>query len=373
MAERQYSLESLVAVDWQGRRVLVTGHTGFKGAWLSLWLQKMGAEVTGLALPPPTEPSLFVEADAANGMRSLVGNIRDLGVVRRALDEAQPQLVLHMAAQSLVRSSYSDPIGTYATNVMGTAHVLEAVRGCRSVRAVVIVTSDKCYENREWPWPYRETDTLGGYDPYSNSKACAELVTASFRSAFFHPNGFDDHGVAVASARAGNVIGGGDWALDRLVPDAVRAFSSGRALEIRNPRAIRPWQHVLEPLRGYLVLAQALLEHGPRHSGAWNFGPLADAVQPVEAVVRAVAARWTGARWTVSPGLHPHEAGLLSLDCAKARDALDYVAALDFPQAVALAAEWYRRFYAGEPARALCLEQIDRYEKLSAPVAPETA
>ncbi len=352
-------------MNWQGKRVLITGHTGFKGAWLALWLQKLGAEMTGLALEPHTDPSLYVEANIGKGMRSILGDIRDPLVVRRAIHEAQPELVLHMAAQSLVRPSYADPIGTYATNVMGTAHVLDAIRNCPSVRAVVIVTSDKCYENREWPWPYRETDTLGGYDPYSNSKACAELVTASFRSAFFHPERFHQHGVAIASARAGNVIGGGDWALDRLLPDAVRAFSASAELQIRNPSAIRPWQHVLEPLRGYLALAEALLTHGTRFGGAWNFGPLADAVQPVTAVVSSLAQRWPGARWTVTPGPHPHEANTLTLDCAKARAELNWLAALRFEESIDLAVDWYARFYAGTNPRDLTLEQIARYEAIA--------
>lgn len=350
-------------MQWQGRRVLITGHTGFKGAWLSLWLCKLGAEVSGLALEPHTEPSLFAAASVDIGMRSILGDIREPTTVRKAFDEVQPEIVLHMAAQSLVRPSYSDPVGTYATNVMGTAHVLDAVRSCPSVRAVLIVTSDKCYENHEWPWPYRETDVLGGHDPYSNSKACAELVTSSFRSAFFNPSRFSEHGVAIASARAGNVIGGGDWALDRLLPDAARAFSSGVVLQIRNPHAIRPWQHVLEPLRGYLVLAAALLDRGPQFAGAWNFGPLADAVQPVSAVVQAATLYWKGAQWAMSPGPHPHEAHTLRLDCSKARAELSWKAVLSFEQAVGLTAEWYTRFYSGEDARTLCLEQIGHYEQ----------
>ncbi len=352
---------------WQGRKVFLTGHTGFKGAWLSLWLEKLGAAVTGFALAPPTEPSLFVEADVASAMTSRLGDIRDLPSLQTAMNDAQPELVIHMAAQSLVRASYADPVGTFATNVMGTVHVLEAARGCPSVRAVVTVTSDKCYENQEWVWPYRETDNLGGYDAYSNSKACAELATASYRSAFFNRERFAEHRVAVASARAGNVIGGGDWALDRLLPDAVRAFGSGAVLRIRNPHAIRPWQHVLEPLRGYLVLAQALLEHGTRQDGAWNFGPLAGAVQPVEAVVSRFAETWSRtagrqARWAVDEGPHPHEAHTLRLDCSKANAELGWVPALSFSEALELTALWYGRFLAGENARSLCMEQIDSYE-----------
>ena len=352
---------------WPGRKVFLTGHTGFKGAWLSLWLEKLGATVTGFALAPPTEPSLFVEAEVARGMSSILGDVRDLASLQTAMNDAQPELVLHMAAQSLVRASYADPVGTFATNVMGTVHVLEAARHCPSVRAVVIVTSDKCYENREWVWPYRETDSLGGYDPYSNSKACAELATAAYRSAFFDRERFSEHRVAIASARAGNVIGGGDWALDRLLPDAVRAFGSGAVLRIRNPNATRPWQHVLEPLRGYLVLAQALLERGTERDGAWNFGPKAGAVQPVEAVVSRFAASWSRsahkhAQWAFDEGPHPHEAHTLCLDCSKAGAELNWAAALSCSEALELTANWYGRFLAGENARALCLEQIARYE-----------
>ena len=352
---------------WQGRKVFLTGHTGFKGAWLSLWLEQLGAAVTGFALAPPTEPSLFVEADVAGAMTSVLGDVRDLASLQTTMNHAQPELVIHMAAQALVRASYADPVGTFATNVMGTVHLLEAARTCPSVRAIVIVTSDKCYENQEWVWPYRETDTLGGYDPYSNSKACAELATASYRSAFFHRDRFTEHCVAVASARAGNVIGGGDWALDRLLPDAVRAFGSGAILRIRNPHAIRPWQHVLEPLRGYLTLAQGLLEHGTRYDGAWNFGPRAAAVQPVDAVVGRFAESWSRtagkpAQWAVDEGPHPHEAHTLCLDCSKAGAALKWASALSFVEALELTAGWYGRFLAGENARALCLEQIEGYK-----------
>ncbi len=347
---------------WQGRRVLLTGHTGFKGAWLSLWLRQLGAEVTGLSLAPHTEPNLFTAARVGDEMHSVLGDIRDPATVESVFEEARPEIVFHMAAQALVRSSYSDPVGTYATNVMGTVHVLDAVRRSPSTRAVVVVTSDKCYENREWAWPYRETDTLGGHDPYSNSKGCAELVAAAFRSSFF-----GNAGPAIATARAGNVIGGGDWALDRLVPDAVRAFERKEVLHIRNPAAIRPWQHVLEPLRGYLALAEALHDHGARFAGPWNFGPAADAVQPVSAVAGALAKFWPGARWEVTPGEHPHEANTLCLDCSKARAELGWSAALRFEQAVEETAGWYARFLAGESAQALCREQLARYEAIATP------
>ncbi len=356
---------------WPGRKVFLTGHTGFKGAWLSLWLRRLGAQVTGFSLAPPTQPSLFAAAEVARGMQSVFGDIRDLPSLRAALHAAGPEVVIHMAAQSLVRASYADPVGTYATNLLGTVHLLEAARGCPSVRAVVIVTTDKCYENREWVWPYREGDTLGGYDPYSNSKACAELATSSYRSAFFHPARFAEHGVAVASARAGNVIGGGDWAADRLLPDAVRAFGAGVPLRIRNPRATRPWQHVLEPLRGYLLLAQALVEQGPACDGAWNFGPDAGAIQPVEAVIAGFQEAWhaSGGRpgvWMEDAGPHPHEAHTLALDCSKAAAGLGWRPVLSFSDAVRLTAAWYGRFLAGEAARELCLEQAEHYEAMVA-------
>ena len=352
---------------WKDRRVLITGHTGFKGAWMSLWLTQLGARVTGFSLPPPTDPSLFARAGVADGMTSRIGDLRDLPALQRAVQEAEPEIVIHMAAQSLVRASYVDPVGTYSTNVMGTVHVLEAARACPSLRAIVIVTSDKCYENQEWPWPYRENDRLGGFDPYSNSKACAELATASYTSAFFHASRYAEHHVAIGSARAGNVIGGGDWAADRLLPDAVRAFGSDAVLPIRNPRAVRPWQHVLEPLRGYLMLAQALIEEGPRVGGAWNFGPSAQATQPVEAVVRQFAATWERssskqARWSADTNLHPHEAQALQLDCSKARSVLGWTPVLSLGEALDLTAGWYAKFLQGSDARALSLAQITHYE-----------
>ena len=270
---------------WRGRRVFLTGHTGFKGGWLALWLQRLGADVTGYALDPPTTPSLFAVARVGAGMRSIINDIRDAETLAQAMREAQPEIVIHMAAQPLVRYSYQAPVETYATNVMGTVHLLEAVRQTDSVRAVVNVTSDKCYENREWVWGYRENEPMGGYDPYSNSKGCAELVTAAYRNSYFNPAQYSQHGVALASARAGNVIGGGDWAEDRLIPDILRAIAAGEAVNIRSPHAIRPWQHVLEPLSGYLLLAQRLIEDGPAHAEGWNFGPSEEDARPVQWIV----------------------------------------------------------------------------------------
>src|SRR5271157_2901498 len=260
-------------MNWNGRRVLLTGHTGFKGGWLCLWLQQMGTELCGIALEPPKTLSLFQDAGVERGMRSVIGDIRDIDLLKRTFAEHRPEMVFHLAAQPLVLSSYEDPLYTYSTNVMGTANVLEAARHTDSLRAVVVVTTDKCYENREWEWPYRETDRLGGYDPYSNSKACAELVVSAYRNSFFNPADYSRHGVAVASVRAGNVIGGGDWAEGRLVPDIIRAFIDERPVRIRNPHAIRPWQHVLEPLRGYIAVADSLWEAGLKSGEAWNFGP----------------------------------------------------------------------------------------------------
>ena len=357
MGRRLAALEgvAVTAGFWRGRRVLVTGHTGFKGSWLALWLQHLGAEVTGYALAPPTQPSLFEEARVAQGMRSVIGDVRDLATVRAAVADARPEVVIHMAAQPLVRQSYTEPVETYATNVMGTVHVLEAVRAVGGVRALVNVTTDKCYENREWPWGYRETDSLGGADPYSNSKACSELVTAAYRSSFLKDAG-------VATARAGNVIGGGDWAADRLLPDILRAFAEGRAVAIRNPHAVRPWQHVLEPLAGYLLLAQKLHEQPAAHSQAWNFGPAQDDARPVSWIVDQMARRWgAGARWDIAPGDHPHETSYLQLDASKARSQLGWRPQTTLAQALDLTVQWARQRAAGTDVRALCLEQITRH------------
>ncbi|RYY17500.1 MAG: CDP-glucose 4,6-dehydratase [Alphaproteobacteria bacterium] len=305
---------------WSGKRVFLTGHTGFKGSWLSLWLQAMGADLTGFALAPPTDPSLFQAADVAQGMTSIIGDIRDAGALAHALVTASPEIVIHMAAQPLVRASYDDPVGTYATNVMGTVHVLEAVRRAPGVRACVVVTTDKCYENREWVWGYREDEAMGGYDPYSNSKGCAELVTSAYRRSFF-----GESGTATASARAGNVIGGGDWAVDRLIPDILRAVVAGEPVVIRNPHSIRPWQHVLEPLSGYLVLAQSLWTDPTGAAEGWNFGPRDEDARPVQWIVEQLCELWgDGASWVRDERLQPHEANYLKLDISKARARLGW-------------------------------------------------
>lgn len=346
---------------WRNRRVFLTGHTGFKGSWLLAWLARAGAQVTSFALPQATSPSLFEAAQLDRDGRSIVGDVRDADALRNALRESRAEVVFHLAAQSLVRESYERAAETYAINVMGTVHLLEAVRATDSVRAVVVVTSDKCYENREWAWPYRENEALGGRDPYSNSKACAELVTAAYRDSFFA------NGAAIATARAGNVIGGGDWARDRLVPDLLRAFANGTVASIRNPDAVRPWQHVLDPLHGYLLLAESLLDHR-EHAAAWNFGPYDRDVQPVRFVADALASGWgRGASWSHDGGPNPHEAMTLKLDSSRARTILGWRPRLALDAALQWVIEWHRAFVES-PARAreITLAQIARYEELAA-------
>jgi CDP-glucose 4,6-dehydratase len=348
---------------WNGRKVFVTGHTGFKGGWLCLWLHKLGAQLSGYSLPPPTSPSLFEAAGIASLVDTRFGDIRDLENTVAAVRRAEPEIVFHLAAQPLVRLSYHEPVSTYATNVMGTVHLLEAVRACPSVRAVLIVTSDKCYENREWDWGYRENESMGGYDPYSNSKGCTELVVSAYRSSYFNPQQFDRHRVALASARAGNVIGGGDWADDRLIPDFVRAIVAGQQLCIRSPHAIRPWQHVLEPLSGYIVLAQKLLEEGPRYAEGWNFGPHDQDARPVEWLVEKLVTLWgDGASWRLDDQVHPHEAHYLKLDISKARSRLGWEPRWSLGEALSHVVDWYRAHQAGKDMRQESLRQISTYQ-----------
>ncbi|WP_402721267.1 CDP-glucose 4,6-dehydratase [Janthinobacterium rivuli] len=348
---------------WQGKRVFLTGHTGFKGGWLSLWLQQLGVDVTGYALEAPTTPSLFEVANVAHGMQSVIGDVRDGDAVKRAMAAARPDIVIHMAAQPLVRYSYVNPVETYSTNVMGVVNVLEAVRATPGVRAVVNVTSDKCYENREWPWGYRENEAMGGYDPYSNSKGCAELVTAGYRSSFFHADKYTEHGIALGSGRAGNVIGGGDWALDRLIPDMLRAIGAGESVMIRNPHAIRPWQHVLEPLSGYLTLAEKLYTEGPVHAEGWNFGPHDTDAKPVEWIIERMTQEWgAGASWSLDGQDHPHEATYLKLDCSKARGQLGWHPRWDIGQTIVKIVEWHKACDQGADMRAMTLAQIATYQ-----------
>jgi CDP-glucose 4,6-dehydratase len=350
---------------WRRKRVFITGHTGFKGSWLSLWLQSLGAEVTGYALPPPTNPSLFEVAEVAGGMTSIIGDVRDGDAFARALKEARPEVVIHMAAQPLVRYSYANPVETYATNVMGTVHLLEAVRATDSVRAVVVVTSDKCYENREWVWGYRENEAMGGYDPYSSSKGCAELVTSAYRSSYFNPAEYAKHRVALASARAGNVIGGGDWAGDRLIPDIIRAIEKGTPVQIRSPNAIRPWQHVLEPLSGYLTLAERLYGDGAKFAEAWNFGPDDADARRVEWIVQELCTEWgEGASWRIDAQAGPHEAHHLKLDCAKARTALRWTPAWTLAEAISRIVAWHKAAKGRADMRATTVTQIVDYQRL---------
>jgi len=347
------------AAFWQGKRVLLTGHTGFKGGWLALWLQRLGAQVTGIALAPATAPNLFDAARVADGMTSHLCDIRDAQTLAALVQAAAPQIVLHLAAQALVRPSYHDPLGTFATNVMGTAHLLDALRGLDSVRLAVMVTTDKVYRNLEHPYPYREDDALGGHDPYSASKAASELVIASYRDAYLRAQG-----VAVASARAGNVMGGGDWSQDRLIPDAVRAWQAGQTLSIRSPHAVRPWQHVLEPLAGYLRLAEQLWAR-PELAGAYNFGPPTQDAATVRNIIELASSpdKASAVSYEVDSIQKPlHEAGWLALETAKARALLGVTPRWTLPQAVARTMAWYRAQHDGADARALCQADIDAYE-----------
>jgi CDP-glucose 4,6-dehydratase len=347
---------------WRGKRVFLTGHTGFKGAWLAIWLQRLGSHITGFALPPEAA-SLGEAAGVERRITSIRGDIRDMSVLAQAVRAANPHIVLHLAAQSLVRLSYQQPLETFATNVMGTAHVLEAARQAPRVQALVSVTTDKCYENQEWAWPYRENDRLGGHDPYSASKACAELVAAAWRTSFLSADRPGKPPMAVATGRSGNVIGGGDWSLDRLVPDCIRAFESGQTVLIRAPDATRPWQHVLEPLCGYLLLAEQLCTSGRDFAQAWNFGPIPDDVRPVSHVVRLAADAWGDtANWRLIEGPHPHEAGVLAVDSSLARGRLAWRPRLRLPEALEWTIRWHKQYLAGSDAGRLVEADVERYE-----------
>ena len=351
---------------WAHKRVFLTGHTGFKGSWLSLWLHQLGADVTGYALAPPTTPNLFDVANVSQGMRSLIGDVRDAQNLERCMKIAEPEIVIHMAAQSLVRYSYDNPVETYATNIMGAVNVLDAVRKASGVRAVVNVTSDKCYENKEWLWGYRENERMGGHDPYSSSKSCAELITAAYRSSFFCADDYPKHGVAVASVRAGNVIGGGDWAADRLIPDIIRGIQSGQSLKVRSPNSVRPWQHVLEPLCGYLLLAQKLCSDGMAYAGGWNFGANDDDSKPVRWIVEQIISRWEGgggASWELDVDSHPHEAHQLKLDCSKAKAELGWLPRWSLGDSLRLVVEWHKSYIQGHDMRNVTVRQIEDYSQ----------
>lgn len=347
---------------WKGKRVFLTGHTGFKGGWLSVWLSSMGAKVTGYALAPNTNPSFFDVVGVQSFLeKSHIADIRDLANLKIAMEQAAPEVIIHMAAQPLVRYSYDNPIETFATNVMGTANVLEAARFITAIKSIVVVTTDKCYENQEWVWGYRENEPLGGADPYSSSKACAELVTSAYRQSFFSGN-VATSTAAVASARAGNVIGGGDWSVDRLIPDALTAFDEGRPLVLRNPLATRPWQHVLEPLSGYLMLAQALFESGKSYASAWNFGPGDEGNKTVEQVIDALSKTWGNtAGWQQDSGTQPHEAHLLKLDCSKAHQQLGWVPKWKLEQSIEKIVQWHQAYRSGKEMKSITLEQINAY------------
>ena len=345
---------------WKGKKVYITGHTGFKGSWLSLWLQDMGAIVKGFALEPNTSPNLFTQAEVAKNMLSEIGDITDLKNISRSMRAFDPEVLIHMAAQPLVRLSYKEPVLTYATNVMGTVNVLEAARKCISLRAIVSVTTDKCYENKEWAWGYRENEPMGGHDPYSSSKGCAELVISAYRKSYFS----DTNSAFLASARAGNVIGGGDWAEDRLIPDILRAFQKNETVIVRNPLATRPWQHVLEPLSGYLVLAQHLYEDGSAYAEGWNFGPNAEDCKPVSWILDKMVTKWgKGATWSLDNNDNPHEAGYLKLDCSKAAMQLNWHAKWNLENTLESIIDWHQQYILGKNIKEQCLLEIAKYQQ----------
>lgn len=343
---------------WNGKRVFLTGHTGFKGSWLSIWLNSMGAIVKGFALTPNTSPSLFNEANIDDLIESEIGDIRNLNAISASMKIFNPDVLIHMAAQPLVRLSYKEPVDTYSTNVMGTVHVLEAARACANLKAIVSVTTDKCYENQEWTWGYRENEPMGGHDPYSSSKGCAELVTSAYRKSFFS----SEDSPALASARAGNVIGGGDWAEDRLIPDILRAFENSVPVIIRNPLSTRPWQHVLEPLSGYLMLAEALFEKGDLFAEAWNFGPNDQDCQPVDWILNKMTKTWgENASWKLDTENNPHEAGFLKLDCSKVKSRLKWEPKWNLDFTLDLIVKWHQDWMSGKNTQKQCLQEIEAY------------
>jgi CDP-glucose 4,6-dehydratase len=354
--------ENLYNNIYKGRKVFVTGHTGFKGSWLCLLLHKLGADIYGYALEPPTNPSLFKEAKIQELITSYIGDIRDYDNLQKVMQEVQPEIIIHMAAQALVIESYINPRETYEINVIGTVNLLEAARQVESVKAIVNITTDKCYENREWHWGYRENEPMGGYDPYSSSKGCSELVTSAFRNSYFNPKGCQENKIALASARAGNVIGGGDWASDRLIPDFIRAISKGEELKIRSPFAIRPWQHVLEPLNGYLTLAAKLFTDGFKVAEAWNFGPDDRDAQNVEWITSTICKLWGDkATYSIDTNPQPYEANYLKLDCSKAKAELGWTPKWSIKTTLKIIISWNKAYLKGENVRELCYKQIESY------------
>jgi len=347
---------------WRGKKVFITGHTGFKGSWLCLWLYLLKADITGFALKPPTNPNLFGLCKIDKLTTSITSDVRDYKSLAKAIKAVRPDIIIHMAAQSLVRESYKNPVDTYSINVMGTVNLFEAVRNTDGVKAVINVTTDKCYENREWFWGYRENEPMGGYDPYSNSKACSELITSAYRNSFFNPKNYNSHGVGIASVRSGNVIGGGDWSADRLMPDCVRALLDKKRIVLRNPNAVRPWQHVLEPLSGYLLLAQKLYNNGPKYSEGWNFGPDEGDAKPVEWIVKKICEKWgQNASYKIDKGEHPHEAHYLKLDCSKAKEKLGWYPRWNLEKAIDSVIEWTQAYQENKDVIKACLKQIEEY------------
>lgn len=363
MGEKQSTMETLGKVNpdfWAGKKVFLTGHTGFKGSWMSIWLSSMGAIVKGYALDPNTTPNLYTVARVDELIESEIADIKNLETLSSSMISFEPDILIHMAAQPLVRFSYNDPVDTFATNVMGTVHVLESARKCTTLKAIVSVTTDKCYENKEWAWGYRENEPMGGHDPYSSSKGCAELVTAAYRSSFFNQS----NSPALASARAGNVIGGGDWAVDRLIPDILKAFENKEPVIVRNPNSTRPWQHVLEPLSGYLLLAQNLYLHGSKFAEAWNFGPKDDDCKPVDWILIQMTEKWgNGAEWKLDEDSNPHEAGFLKLDCSKAAMLLNWSPKWNLELSLNKIINWHHDWLSGKDMQQACLQEIISYQE----------